>query len=85
LQVAVLAPEHFSSADVTHAYVMTAVTAEGIFLATQLMSKGWLNRYQPPLVEGECEEEHMTYLLQCEQALASYIGEQLARVTLLRL
>ena len=60
---------------------MTAVTPEGVDLATKLMTKGWLNRYQPPLVEGDCEEEHMTYLLQCERALAKYIGVCLTYAT----
>ena len=59
--------------NVTQLQAMTAVTAEGMEMARRLMSNGWLNRYQPPLVEAE-DEEAMDYLLQCERALAAYIG-----------
>ncbi len=60
---------------------MTSVTKEGIAIATKLMEKGWLNRYQPPttgVATSEEDPEEMAYLLKFERAIAKYIGTKYA-------
>lgn len=52
---------------------MTAVPTQGIEYANKLMQTGFLNRYQLPL-DVDDDADDMRYLLQCEVALAQYLG-----------